>query len=723
VIALAIRILESPDAHAREARTWLAKQARTAAAASVREWLILLGALAFTRPDLLDEDLLGSLAESFDREDTSGNLDLAGEIIKSLLDTGLAVPSFGLTVEKLRRPGAQPEVYETLAGVLVHAALWRPELLDVETVIGLAELVHLKPQRPALSEIAFESCLTTAPQLDASLLDRCTALFGGAHERYWEAVRRAHGFVPPAIGPPSIQPASRLREGRCRVLVVHNIGQGQGDEIIRCVPLMQALLDGNPELDIALVTQRPYLYSHPRLIVVRIGDVARTSNLFTERFDAVIDFYQQVVGGPSDTRLEEALQDFVRERPPFLWIWATNTDNHFIFEKITADGVDYAEKLGLHRRRVQNTYETTFRLISDLGLPLRFGEYPVHHKPVLAGLPSSEAQTGWQDLTAQNHSQRPIALLNPFGGAHRLKGYTELDGVAAEAARLIEEGFFVVVLPSGTSWGSAELARASIGRLASERQVFTAVGPDLSDDRQMSWLMEWIRNADLIVTVEGWMVHAAYCLGKPYRALMLPYSTPEGWSPYGRSPSQQVSPTAVRRPWAESSAACLPHQPRKRMLLLLLREIGSYLLDGARPILRRALDGDDRELRAAAARALVRLRDAADLSQLLRDPFREVRGIGAQASLDIGFRPCGFTKEQLMAHVWIGCRKLDWAPVVRLGQSARPALEMAAHGDDSAVRREAGQILRILSFKIPKKPGFFTRILGRQLRKESGVGP
>jgi hypothetical protein len=48
---------------------------------------------------------------------------------------------------------------------------------------------------------------------------------------------------------------------------------------------------------------------------------------------------------------------------------------------------------------------------------------------------------------------------------------------------------------------------------------------------------------------------------------------------------------------------------------------------------------------------------------------------------------------------------------------------MAAHGDDSAVRREAGQILRILSFKIPKKPGFFTRILGRQLRKESGVGP
>jgi HEAT repeat protein len=154
-----------------------------------------------------------------------------------------------------------------------------------------------------------------------------------------------------------------------------------------------------------------------------------------------------------------------------------------------------------------------------------------------------------------------------------------------------------------------------------------------------------------------------------------------------------------------------------------LREIGSYRLDEARPILRRALDGDDRELRAAAARALVMLRDAADLSQLLRDPFREVRGIGAQASLDIGFRPYGFTKEQLIAHLWIGCQKLDWAPVIRLGQSARPALEMAAHGDDSAVRREAGQILRILSFKMPKKPGFFTRILGRQLRKESGVGP
>jgi hypothetical protein len=46
-----------------------------------------------------------------------------------------------------------------------------------------------------------------------------------------------------------------------------------------------------------------------------------------------------------------------------------------------------------------------------------------------------------------------------------------------------------------------------------------------------------------------------------------------------RSPSPTLRLDTIypcRRPWTESSAACLPHQPRKRLLLLLLREIGSY---------------------------------------------------------------------------------------------------------------------------------------------------
>jgi hypothetical protein len=67
---------------------------------------------------------------------------------------------------------------------------------------------------------------------------------------------------------------------------------------------------------------------------------------------------------------------------------------------------------------------------------------------------------------------------------------------------------------------------------------------------------------------------------------------------------------------------------------------------------------------------------------LLRDPSRQVRSIGAQASLDLDLRPDALTHEQLMAHVWIGRQKLDWAPVIRLGQQARPVLETAARGDD-----------------------------------------
>src|SRR5690349_20842870 len=50
---------------------------------------------------------------------------------------------------------------------------------------------------------------------------------------------------------------------------------------------------------------------------------------------------------------------------------------------------------------------------------------------------------------------------------------------------------------------------------------------------QMRLVTYFVRFADLVVTVEGWMVHAAYCLGKRYRVLMLPYSHSAECTPTG----------------------------------------------------------------------------------------------------------------------------------------------------------------------------------------------
>ncbi len=67
-------------------------------------------------------------------------------------------------------------------------------------------------------------------------------------------------------------------------------------------------------------------------------------------------------------------------------------------------------------------FETTFRLIAELGFPLRCGEDPPATEWVLAGLPWSDAETAWRELVRQNTEGRPVALLNPFGGAEPLKG-------------------------------------------------------------------------------------------------------------------------------------------------------------------------------------------------------------------------------------------------------------------------------------------------------------
>ncbi len=40
-----------------------------------------------------------------------------------------------------------------------------------------------------------------------------------------------------------------------------------------------------------------------------------------------------------------------------------------------------------------------------------------------------------------------------------------------------------------------------------------------------------------------------------------------------------------------------------------------------------------------------------------------------------------------------------WATVIRIGEAARPALELALQDDDPVVRREALQVKRVLDFK------------------------
>ena len=230
-----------------------------------------------------------------------------------------------------------------------------------------------------------------------------------------------------------------------------------------------------------------------------------------------------------------------------------------------------------------------------------------------------------------NHEGRPVALLLPFGGAEPLKGYVSAEGIAAEIRGLIREGFYVVAMPTGESWGSTGLVEDAVALLAPEERGFVAMGPaadgraktNLAEiavagslpfgdlpfaelpfaDGVMRLVIYGIRFVDLVVTVEGWMMHAAYCLGKAYRVLMLPYSHPDEWHPYGRSRFQGVFP-AVGFPRGLGDGAAAVRTAAQVCVSVPAAGVGENRMAEALPLLRRAIASQDRHIRLAGAEAL-----------------------------------------------------------------------------------------------------------------------
>jgi hypothetical protein len=247
----------------------------------------------------------------------------------------------------------------------------------------------------------------------------------------------------------------------------------------------------------------------------------------------------------------------------------------------------------------------------------------------------------------------------------------------------------------------------------------------------------FVRFADLIVAVEGWMVHAAYCLGKKYRLLMMAGSYPDGWHPYVVTRHQQIAlgllQCAHSSSEEERTAPPILEPPRKSILLFLLREFGNAGDAQARELLRWVARSEDRDLRQAAALSLGKLKTAEveqDLISLLQDPFRIIRADAASALLKMrqqhGARPGDLPREYLLDIVANGNEPRHWATIVRFGEAARPAVELVLQDDCPFVRSQALQVMRVLDFKAKlrrRQPSLRTRVMrNRILRSLFGRG-
>jgi hypothetical protein len=152
--------------------------------------------------------------------------------------------------------------------------------------------------------------------------------------------------------------------------------------------------------------------------------------------------------------------------------------------------------------------------------------------------------------------------------------------------------------------------------------------------------------ADVVITVEGWMMHLAYALGRPFRLLMAPYSAHD-WMPERRGPDQRLAvsmspaaapcrPTCLARAIPAGAASSVEAEARgragrsgKTRGARAARLLEGGALEPGRSFERSPsrswdgqvrrhrqerssspLSGTARRVRAAAARALARIRSA-----------------------------------------------------------------------------------------------------------------
>src|SRR5206468_6941279 len=126
-------------------------------------------------------------------------------------------------------------------------------------------------------------------------------------------------------------------------------------------------------------------------------------------------------------------------------------------------------------------------------------------------------------------------------------------------------------------------------------------------DRVMRLFKYFTAYADLVVTIEGWMTHLAYSLGRPFRLHLAAQSYSFDWHPWARGPEQRLVPTLSAHSKARYSASDLlrkndppplPHRARKGLLGLALAGLGRAGGPDGLALVRRAAASQDHDVRA-----------------------------------------------------------------------------------------------------------------------------
>lgn len=519
----------------------------------------------------------------------------------------------------------------------------------------------------------------------------------------------------------------QIVSARAKLLVVHNIVDGQGDEMLRTYALMQAFLDSYHDVEITLFTDRPYLYDHDRVHTCTIHDTNAFAELVETDWTGIINFFDPYLASNCyNPRIQLALKRKLEKSKPPLFVLSRKDINHFVYESVMLHGQEFAEKLGVSKRPSSSNYSATAKLIKSLGLHLRHGEAQAKSGFVQCAKTVSEFETRWSQLTKLNTTEvvRPIALLNIFGGQHADKGFTAQSRArfATVLASLVEDGYEVVLFPTAEPWGDIRVLSDMLQTVDSCVRHHIRVCEPLSNRQEnMRMLKYFVSFADLVVTVEGWMLHLGYATGKPYRLLVAPYSGTREWHPFLTSKNQRRwLPTSQRDSRRElllsgdvyDSAAPPPvHYPDKTLLQCLLNLCRYMEAEFAKPVLAYWLRSEDSNIREWSLQSMACFDDSQPLLlEKLNDRNHKVRAAAANGLLrgeqsvsnqhaERLFRKLGPDWQAVLHGYELvgGCRFLDAA---RLASPGLAALQSCIGGDDPQMERDAKIALKTVQVHV-----------------------
>jgi len=360
--------------------------------------------------------------------------------------------------------------------------------------------------------------------------------------KYWLYYNGLVGEVtsqPAELFPHQERIRNLIGSGPKKVLVVQGIHDGQGDELIRMVPLVQGLIDLNPELEFTIYTDRPYLYSENEKITVKsIRDVHALS---TEGFFDVIinhfDAHQKYVWG-----IDSLVSIIVDSSNPSIYIRTSKSSDNFVFEEVSVEGTSVNVPKDPTRH---NVYDAVSKLSAEFGLPLRAGTQNPKGYNLILGEGDLLAERWWKEnVVMKNNEGRPVIGFNGFGGEALEKGYSNPKEMAEDISALVDVGNFVVIFTNDQKWGTYDKSKEIFDGLSPKQQRSVVIAPQPSEAGTS--IKHWVAKSDNILTVEGGMMHLAYNLGRPFTVILKSAAGSPKWIPALRGEDQGVVGVAGR---------------------------------------------------------------------------------------------------------------------------------------------------------------------------------